>query len=108
MGLVPFIIVFNLADEVFLLGAVTVGIKQHTIARQAVPPGAARFLVIALHGLGQVIVHHQAHVRLVDAHAKCDRRHHDLDLVANELLLGLPPQVPVQTGMVGQGAETPV
>ena len=94
VGLFPFIVVFDLADEILLLGSVAVGIEQHAITGQAVSPGAARFLIIALNGLGQVVVHHQPHVRFVDAHAEGDGGHHDLHLVADEFLLGLPPQVP--------------
>ena len=108
MGLVPFLVVFDLADEIFLFGAVPIGIEQHTIAGQPVAARAARLLVVALHGLGQVVMNHQAHVWFVDTHAEGDGRHHDLDLVSDELLLGFPPQVPFQTGMVGQGAETPL
>ena len=38
----------------------------------AVAPGAARFLIIGFHALGQVDVRHEAHVRFVDAHAEGD------------------------------------
>ena len=43
-----------------------------------------------------------AHVRLVDAHAEGDRRHHDLRIVANVCILVATARVRVQACVIGQ------
>jgi hypothetical protein len=50
------------------------GVQQHTARRRSVAPGATRFLQIVLERTRDVGVHHQAHVRFVDAHAERVRR----------------------------------
>lgn len=52
---------------------VGVSVVQDAVRARAVAARAARLLVVALHGLGQAVVDHEAHVRLVDAHAERDR-----------------------------------
>ncbi len=52
-------------------------------------------------------MHHKAHVRLVDTHPKGDGRHHDLQIVALELLLHFGANVVFQPGMISRGAEAP-
>ena len=94
MGFVALIVVFDLTDEIFLLGAVTVGIEEHAIAGQAVSTRAACFLVVALHSLGQIVMHHKPHIRLVYAHAEGDRCDNYLNLVPDKLFLGIPAHVP--------------
>ena len=80
---------FLLIDEVSQLGDIAVAVQQQAVRRQAVAPGAADLLVIAFDALGQVVMHDKAHVGLVDAHAKGDRGHDDLHIVADEQLLVL-------------------
>ena len=73
-------------------------------AGQAVAARAARLLVVALDGLGQVVVHDEAHVGLVDAHAEGDGGDDDVDLVAREGVLYARALVRRQAGVVGGGA----
>ena len=61
--------------------------KQHALRRQPVTPGTARLLVIILHALGHVVVQHEPHVGLVNAHAKGVRRHNDRRGVVDEVIL---------------------
>ena len=100
--------VFYLVDEEVLLDLVAVGVEQRALAGQAVAPGPARLLVIAFEGLGQVVVHDQPDVGLVDTHPKGDGRHDDRDLVADEFLLGLAADRRIQAGVVGQGGQAPL
>lgn len=61
--------------------------KQHALRRQPVTPGTARLLVIILHALGHVVVQHEPHVGLVNAHAKGVRRYNDRRGVVDEVIL---------------------
>ena len=76
-------------------------VEQQRLGRSAVTPGAAGFLIVGFDVLRDVVVHHEAHVGLVDAHAERHRRHHDLDVILEEGLLGLLTQLQRQTGMIG-------
>ena len=71
-----------------LQGRNVVGAGEHLHNRgQPVPARAPDLLIPGLDVLGQVAVDHEAHVRLVDAHAEGDRRDDDVDLVARERVL---------------------
>ena len=63
------------------------GVQQHAPGRRAVPPGAARLLVVALEVAGHIVVDHHPHVGLVDAHAEGVGGHHHLHPVVEELFL---------------------
>ncbi|MNB99359.1 hypothetical protein D3C75_466380 [compost metagenome] len=82
-------------------------VKQHRLGRQAITPGAARLLIVGFDIARNVEMHHKAHVRFVDAHTKGDGRHHNLQIVALELLLHLGTDVVFQPGMVSRRAKTP-
>src|SRR3984957_4698836 len=51
---------------------------QGAVGRVAAAPRPARLLVIPLQGAGQIVMHHPAPVRLVDAHSEGNRRDDDL------------------------------
>src|SRR4051812_42466576 len=57
-------------NELRVLHHISRAKKQQAIARQTVAPGPARLLVIALDILRQIVMHDEAHIRLVDPHAK--------------------------------------
>ena len=101
----PLGLVFDPVDEEVLLPLVAVGVEQHALAGQTVAPGAARLLIVAFERFGQVVVHDQPHVGLVDAHAEGDGRHDDERVVADELFLRLAAQRGVQPGVVGQRGQ---
>ena len=50
-------------------------------------------------------MHHEADVRLVNAHAKCDGRHNDVHILHEELVLDLAALVAVHAGVVSQGFD---
>ena len=52
-----------LVNEPHLLDAVTGAEQQQTFAGQAVAARAARFLIVALDILRQIVMNHEAHVR---------------------------------------------
>ena len=80
------------------------------VRRQAVAARAADLLIIGLDALGQVRMADIAHVRLVDAHAEGDGRHHDDPVRLQELGLvrvaqgGLEPRV-IGNGAMAEGRE---
>ncbi len=76
-------------------------VEQQRLGRGAIAAGATGLLIVGFDVLGDVVVHHEAHVGLVDAHAECHRRHHYLDVILEESLLGLLALLERQTGMIG-------
>ena len=85
----PFLLfrVLHLLQEIFLLGLVSIGIEEDALGGQSVPSGPPCFLVVAFQVFWQVVVDHETYVRLVDAHAEGDGRHHYGSLVADEPVL---------------------
>src|SRR5690606_26183452 len=73
--------------------------EQHAFRRRAVAPGAAGLLQIVLERAGNVGVHDDANVGLVDAHAERVGGHDDVELAGDEcpldllLLAGFEPGV---------------
>ena len=63
------------------------GVEQHAAGPVSVPTGAPGLLQVVLQGAGNVGVNHQAHVRLVDAHAEGVGGDDHSRVAFNELLL---------------------
>ncbi len=78
-------------------------VQQQRLGRGTVTAGPARLLIVGFDVLGDVVVHHEAHVRLVDPHAERHRCHHYLDVILEEGILGLLALGQGQTGVVGRG-----
>ena len=79
--------------------------EQHALRRLAVPPGAARLLIVGLHGAWHVVVDDEAHVALVDAHAEGVGGHHDLHPVVLEVLLAGTAFLVRKPRVVASGGE---
>lgn len=67
----------------------------------AVSPRPPDLLHVALEGLGHVVVHHPAHVGLVQAHAKGHGGHHHPQLAGHEVALHTAALGSRQAGMIG-------
>ena len=78
------------------------------IGGQAVTPGTAGFLVVALNVLGHIQMGDKAHIGLVDAHAEGDGGHHHHALFAQKPVLVVLAHPAVQPGVVGQRTDTGV
>ena len=91
--------------ELFQLENVVVAVEHQAVAFQAVAAAAAGFLVVALDGLGRVVVNHEAHVGLVDAHAEGDGGHNHVALLVQERVLVVDAHLLVEAGVVGAGAH---
>ena len=64
-------------------------VQQHATGRLLVAAGTAGLLQVVLQGSGNVGVNHQAHVRLVNAHAKGVCRDDHPQFSVDEALLGI-------------------
>ena len=91
--------------ELLQLENVVVAVEHQAVALQAVAAATAGFLVVALDGLGRVVVNHEAHVGLVDAHAEGDGGHNHVALLVEERVLVVDAGVLVEAGVVGAGAH---
>ena len=83
VALVAFGVLQHLLEHHHVLQAVS----HPGICRQAITTRTAGFLVVRLKGFGQVQVRHEAHVGLVNAHAKGNGRDHDQPFFIEEALL---------------------
>ncbi len=84
-------------------GRVAEAEEQQGVGGQAVPACPPRLLVVALEVLGQVVVHHEAHIGLVDSQAEGDRGDDHVDLVVGEGGLHPVAFAGRQAGVVGGG-----
>ncbi len=98
-------VALGLGDHLALLHDVGQAVGEPRRRRQAVAPGTARLLVVALDGLGQVEVRHEPHVGLVDAHAERDGRDHDHAVLPQEGGLVGRAHLGGQARVVRQGAD---
>jgi hypothetical protein len=79
--------------------------QQQRVRRKAVAPGAADLLIIALDRIGRIGVGDEAHVRLVDAHAEGDGRHHDDALARKKRVLMRRALLAALPCVIGQRVE---
>jgi hypothetical protein len=83
-------------------GEIGGGIERDALGEGAVAPGAADLLPVGLDGVRRIGMDDIAHVRLVDAHAEGDGRHHHGGVGLEELLQAPGAQVFVEPGMIGE------
>ena len=76
-------------------------IKGYAYALATVAPRTSCFLVIALQAFGYVVVYDEAHVGLVDAHAKSYGGHNHVDAFHEEVVLRLRSGGRVEASMIG-------
>ena len=74
--------------------------KLHGEGALSVTSGAPRLLKIRLRTLRKVVMHHEAHVRLVYSHAESVGAHHHPDRAAFPCSLTLRPRLTTKPGMV--------
>ena len=91
----------RLLDEEVLDPAVLGAAQQHHVGAVDRAPRAADLLVVGDDRSGRLVVHDEAEVGLVVAHAQRARRDHALELVAEQLLLGRDPRRGVHLAAVG-------
>ena len=76
-----------------------------TSARSIARPGAADLLVVGDHRARRLVVHDEAEVGLVVAHAERARGHDGLELVAQQPLLDVHAPLGVDLAAVGLGRD---
>ena len=81
ISLAAFVYKFAECDDVLEI------VEQHRFRGEAVTARAPDFLIKALDALGEIVMDNVTDVALVDAHAECDCRAHDIDVVIDEILL---------------------
>ena len=91
--------------ELLQLAYVLVGVVSDAKAFLAVAAGTASLLIVTFYALGDVVVDHEAHVRLVDTHAEGNRSHDDIYLLHQELVLILGPHPGIEPRVIGQGPD---
>ena len=91
-----------LGNEGRLLSDIPRAVEQEAFTGQSVPPGPARFLVIAFDVLGQIVMDDETDIGFVDAHAEGDRRADDPHLIPQECILIVRTFFGGQPSMVGQ------
>ncbi len=77
-------------------------VEQQRLGGGAIATGTAGLLIVGFDVLRNVVVHHEAHIGFVDTHAKRHRRHHDLDIILEEGILGLLALLERQPRMIGR------
>ena len=92
-----------LVDHAPLLNHVLQAVTHPGIGALAVTACATGFLVIAFHVFGHVQMRHEAHIGLVDAHAKGNGGDHDPALFPQEAVLVLLAKFGIHAGVVSQG-----
>ena len=92
-------------DHAALVHHVLQAIGHPRVRRQAIAPGAACLLVIALDVFGHVQVRHKAHIGFVDAHAKSHGGHHHHAVFAQEFVLVSLAHARFQTRVVRQRTD---
>ena len=93
-------------DEEALVDDVVEAVGHPGVGGLAVASRAPRFLKVAFDRLGHVHVRHEAHVRLVDAHAEGDGRHHHDAVLTQEHCLIASPLLCGKARMIGQRLDT--
>ena len=76
------------------------------MSRVAVASGTSGLLEVFLERAGDVDVHYQPHVGLIDAHAKGVRGHHDAQLVVHPGALPFELFVATESGMKEGGRDS--
>ena len=89
-----------LVDEANLLHHIARAEEQQTLRGQAVATGAARLLIVALDIFRQIVMHDEAHVRLIDPHAKGDGRADDAHFIAEKSFLIRGPRIAFEAGVI--------
>ena len=88
-------------DETIAQGNIFIAIEHEHVRRQTVATGSARFLIIGLDAARQVDMNHEAHIRLVYAHAESDGRDNDDRLAVLETGLVLLAGSLVHASVIG-------
>jgi len=89
-------------DHLAHLHHIAQAVGQPSVGGQAVAPGAAGFLIVAFHALGQVEMGDEAHVGFVDAHAERHGGDHHHAFFAQKAALVFAARRGIQPGVIGQ------
>ena len=89
-------------EELRHLVDVCIAVVSDAESLSAVPPRSTGLLVVALQALRDVVMDHEADVRLVDPHPESYRRHDDIDALVEERILRLIPHLALDPGVVGE------
>ena len=89
-------------EELLQLVNVLVAVEGDATPFATITTCAACFLIVALQGLGHVVVNDEANVRLVDAHAEGNGCHNDVHVLHQELVLDFAALTAVHARVIGQ------
>ena len=74
--------------------------KEDAFGRFPVPPGPPGLLVVGLDRLGEIVMNHEPHIGLVDAHTECDGGAYDPGGIFKKRILYCLPDRAGEAGMV--------
>ena len=84
---------------------ILITIKGNATSLAAVAAGTSGLLIVSLQTFRYVVVNHEAHVRLVNAHAEGDGGHNHVHLFLQEGVLVVGPRGGIHARMIGQGPD---
>ncbi len=77
----------------------------YAVALLPVTTRPARLLIVALYALRNVVMYHETHIRLVDAHPERYSGHDHVHVFHKETVLVLGPRLGIKPGMIRQGLD---
>src|ERR1019366_10259504 len=96
-----FLLVLFLCNDALDLVAIAIIEEKYALCRQSIAASTARFLIVALQRLRQVVVNDGAYVWLADTHTKCNCCNKHRRIVTNKALLVLTALFTAQASMIG-------
>src|SRR5690606_39029143 len=91
--------------ELFKFFNVLIGVEGQTMPFSPIPARTARFLIVALNALGNVVVDHKTHIGLVDSHTKGYGGHHDVHILHQEHVLVFGTGLGIKARVVGHRTD---
>ena len=79
---------------------VLIAVEGQTDTLSPIAAGTSRLLIVAFKRFGDVVVDDEAHIRLINAHAKGDGGHDDVDFLHEEVILRLRAGDRVESCMI--------
>ena len=84
---------------------ILIRVEGQTDAFATVAPCATCLLIVAFQRLGDIVMDHEAHIRLVDTHTEGDGSHDHVDVLHQEVILCLGTGGRIESGMISRSLD---